>query len=168
MNKISSISQNESGFSLVEVVMALGICSFCLIALIGLLTSGLTSNRDTVSQTEAAGLAEMIQADLVTRRVDASGAYIAEPTLRYGINVPTGTSASGLAKTLFLKSDGSIAESSSKADYRVDLSFGARASDVSAIPVYILITWPGAANQNTGDWPSKSVGSFEISTAIIP
>jgi uncharacterized protein (TIGR02598 family) len=148
------------GFSLVEVVMALGICSFCLIALLGLLSRGLSTNRDTVNQTEAAGIARMVQSDIAAREIGADGTPQSGSS-RYQIMV-----ASGQKKTFFVKADGTLETNPQVATYRVDISFGT-ATDVAAIPVYILVTWPSAANPS-GTWPAKPVGSFESATAINP
>lgn len=48
------------GFSLVEIVLALGVISFALVAIIGLLPIGLASNRGTIQETRANHLAEEI------------------------------------------------------------------------------------------------------------
>lgn len=47
-------------FSLVEIVLALGVISFALVAIIGLLPIGLASNRGTIQETRANHLAEEI------------------------------------------------------------------------------------------------------------
>src|SRR5437773_7022024 len=49
-----------SAFSLVEVVLALGVISFALVAIIGLLPIGLASGRGTIQETRANHLAEEI------------------------------------------------------------------------------------------------------------
>ena len=159
----------SKAFSLIEVVMALGICSFCLIALIGLLSQGLSTNRDTVSETEAAGIARMVQSDLAAREVADATGKLKPTTSRFGITVPAAPSSATTApaKTFFLKADGSDG-SSIDSIYRVDVSFGASASAVSAIALYILVTWPSGANPSAGNWPKKPVGSFEVATAINP
>ena len=48
------------GFSLVEIVIALGVISFALVAIIGLLPIGLASNRGTIQETRANHLAEEV------------------------------------------------------------------------------------------------------------
>jgi type II secretory pathway pseudopilin PulG len=48
------------GFSLVEVVIALGVISFALVAIIGLLPIGLATNRGTIQETRANHLAEEV------------------------------------------------------------------------------------------------------------
>src|SRR5437773_8183613 len=49
-----------SAFSLVEVVLALGVISFALVAIIGLLPIGLASGRGTIQETRANHLAEEV------------------------------------------------------------------------------------------------------------
>jgi len=46
-------SQVTAGFSLVEVVLALGVAAFCLLALLGLLPIGLKTQRASANQTKA-------------------------------------------------------------------------------------------------------------------
>lgn len=48
------------GFSLVEIVLTLGVISFGLVAIIGLLPIGLASNRGTIQETRANHLAEEV------------------------------------------------------------------------------------------------------------
>src|SRR2546430_10195961 len=50
----------SSSFSLVEVVLALGVISFALVAIIGLLPIGLASGRGTIQETRANHLAEEV------------------------------------------------------------------------------------------------------------
>ena len=52
------------GFSLAEIVIALGVISFALVAIIGLLPIGLASGRATIQETRANHLAEEIFATL--------------------------------------------------------------------------------------------------------
>jgi len=53
-------AQTAFGFSLVEIVLALGVISFALVAIIGLLPIGLASGRATIQETRANHLAEEI------------------------------------------------------------------------------------------------------------
>ena len=52
------------GFSLIEVVLALGIIAFALVAILGVFPTGLSSNRTSVSDTRAAALANAIFATI--------------------------------------------------------------------------------------------------------
>ena len=53
-----------SGFSLVELTLALGVASFCLIALVGLMPVGVMTNRNATSQTAATNIMAAVVADL--------------------------------------------------------------------------------------------------------
>src|SRR5438067_2326768 len=90
--------RNKNGFSLVEVTIALGIGAFCLIAIFGLLPVGLTSNRNSVEQTKAAGVATAVFTDLRTPNP-------AKPSQspRYGFDLTKKT-----PQTLFTLEDGSL------------------------------------------------------------
>jgi type II secretory pathway pseudopilin PulG len=71
-------SQHLFGFSLVEIVLALGVISFGLVAIIGLLPIGLASNRGTIQETRANHLAEAIFSTLrsqpfTSAKVDSLG-----------------------------------------------------------------------------------------------
>src|SRR5450759_620995 len=53
-----------TGFSLVEVTLALAVAAFCLIALFGLLPLGVQTNQSSISQTAAASVLSSVVADL--------------------------------------------------------------------------------------------------------
>jgi len=73
----------KSGFSLVEVTLALGIAAFCLIAVFGLLPVGVQTNRNATSQTAATNIMASVLADLrATQKVKTSSA-------QFNIAVPT-------------------------------------------------------------------------------
>jgi uncharacterized protein (TIGR02598 family) len=55
---------STKGFSLVEIVLALGVISFALVAIIGLLPIGLASGRASIQETRANLLAQQIFATL--------------------------------------------------------------------------------------------------------
>ena len=54
----SPTARRSGGFSLVEVVIALGITSFVIIAIIGLLSTGLQSSRESAEDTSLALMAQ--------------------------------------------------------------------------------------------------------------
>jgi hypothetical protein len=122
------------------------------------LTQGLSSNRDTVSQTQAAAIARMVQSDLAVRTVDSAG-QMAPVSKIYSIQA-----APKASKTFFVNADGAMEGNAREADFRVDVTLGETTSSVQAIPVYILVTWPAAANPSGP--VSKPASSFEAVTAI--
>lgn len=145
------------GFSLVEVVIAIGITSFCLIAIFGLLPVGINATNNSVRQTAASGLGTSILEDLVT--LAASTNSIAS---RYGLTFPT----NGPAQTneLFLSEDGEIT-SLALANYRATLVLSPDTTS-SAHPVFcrVMITWPAQANVEQKQY----AGSYEAVTTLLP
>ena len=55
---------DRCGFSLVEVTLALGVASVCLIAIFGLLPVGLRTNQDAIQQVAAADILGAVMTDL--------------------------------------------------------------------------------------------------------
>lgn len=56
--------RSQFGFSLIEVTIALSVAAFCLLAILGLLQTGVTTQRATTEQTAATSIATMIFSDL--------------------------------------------------------------------------------------------------------
>ena len=54
----------SNGFSLVEVVIALGLFAFVLVVMLALLPTGIKSNKASIEDTTAAGILTMLEADL--------------------------------------------------------------------------------------------------------
>ena len=83
---MSRLSRQTTAFSLVEVTLALGIMAFCLVAIFGLLPTGLNTSRDAIAQTVAANIAGAIGADL--RQAPAATTATPIPqSLRYLLSV---------------------------------------------------------------------------------
>jgi uncharacterized protein (TIGR02598 family) len=57
-------SRSLAGFSLVEIVLALGVAAFCLIAVFGLMAVGLKTQQASVQQTKANAIISQIVDDL--------------------------------------------------------------------------------------------------------
>ena len=66
-----------AGFSLVEVMLALGLTTFCLIALLGLLPAGLQTMKETQERAAAAACLEKIAAAI--RNTSPSGGKYTAP-----------------------------------------------------------------------------------------
>lgn len=68
----------REGFSLVEVVLAIGIVSFALMVIFGLFGNSLRTQAETVSQQEALGLSRSLPGALVTNPVTTTTDGFAE------------------------------------------------------------------------------------------
>ena len=135
--RLASRSESTSGFSLIEVAIALGIAAFCFVAVLGLLTVGLGVNGDSVQQTEVMNLVSLLESDLHSA---SQGGIAKSPTFQVTIpNHPT--TGQSVVSPLFLNEDATIALTAADARYRVTLTFG-EASGRSTTPVNILVTCP--------------------------
>jgi uncharacterized protein (TIGR02598 family) len=97
-------------FSLIEIVLALGICAFCLVALIGLFSVGMKSSRESVENQEVANLASL----LITQRRSAP----TNSTTPFSLLPPLTSTANNSNAPTFINTAGEIAPESS-ADYRM-------------------------------------------------
>ena len=139
------VPRSVEGFSLVEVVIAIGVASFCLIAVLGLLPVGMKANKDSSNQTTAAGLAMAIASDL--KATPATTPAISTNSTTYRLSIPPAGSAA-TTSTLYLSEDGSTNASASdfKSSYRATVTITPPASGLkSATAARILVTWPATA-----------------------
>lgn len=154
--------KHQQGFSLIEVTIALSVAAFCLLAILGLLQTGVTSQRATIEQTAATSLASVIFADLSTAGTNAS------PLL----GIRRSGAVSG-PQTVFFDDGGQAtgpvgAGPTGTSRYRatVEVRPPASATNRAVTPVRILVSWPAAADPTPGQWPSKHSGAVETWTAL--
>jgi Tfp pilus assembly protein PilV len=155
-----------SGFSLVEIAVALGIAGFCLSSIIGLLPIGIRSNQSSIEQTTAASIAKAIVADLRAKGPNSQKS----PT--YNLVLPlAGTTTNGAFQTIYL-SDTSFSHSlvtSGAFPSRYRVSVGAlppAGGQRTATPVRVLVTWPAMADRDPAAWPTNYSGSYETFTIL--
>jgi uncharacterized protein (TIGR02598 family) len=127
-------SRSAGGFSLIEIVLALGVGSFCLIAVFGLLPIGIQTNRNATSQTAATGALASVISDL--RATPTSSTTSTQYQITFGSS-----------KTLYFDGAGRFATllgPSSK--YRLDVTFPSNEGFTHS-PTYadLKVTWPAAA-----------------------
>jgi uncharacterized protein (TIGR02598 family) len=151
-------SSQQRGFSLIEVVIALGIAVFCLIPIFALLPIGQKSNQDTLRETIAASLAASVSTDLrATPATITSSPY-------FGLSIPSSGSA-GTTNNFYVTDTGvtNAAPSTSRATYlaTVVITPPAASTPKTATTAQILITWPALPNQANGSIPTQYVGSYD-------
>jgi prepilin-type N-terminal cleavage/methylation domain-containing protein len=164
--------QIHQGFSLVEVAVAVAVASFCLLILVALLPTGITSNKVSVDQTVATGLMSGVVADLRSAPMPTSATVTGSLlSPRYQIPLPRvgdpATTAPGY--TLFLKEDGSLSgtlnansDPTQSPGYRVLLNFyPPAAGNLAATRVRIVVTWPALSDSKATVAPSNFSGSVE-------
>lgn len=136
------------GFSLVEVTLALGVASFCLMAVFALLPIGLQTNRASTAQTASAGILSTVIADM--RAAPATGL-----SAQFGISL-------GTSKELYFDSEGRSNDAlGSTSRYRVTITFPSGAPTAN-VPVFasLRVTWPAAADPATASGESRMFAAF--------
>ena len=163
-------NMGEGGFSLIEVVVALGLLTFCVVALLGLFSVGLRSNSASSEETTVASLLTAIASDLSATPVTTPPTAQVSPQFR--IPVPAGGQAT---HTLFFRSDGSLAGvvdadavASSAPRYRATIAIAAPAKTTSkgATSVSIRLTWPALADPGASTAPIHYTGTIETVAAF--
>jgi uncharacterized protein (TIGR02598 family) len=161
------IIPRRRGFSLVEVVMALGISSFCLLSTLALLPIGISSSRDSLEKTNAASIVAEISSDFRQAAVTVgTGGSAYQATPRFQINSGAGTSTLYFgADDSYINATASSAPVSGNWLYRATVTVSLTSSG-STMPVRILVTWPALADPNPAQTPANYTGSLDISTAV--
>jgi type II secretory pathway pseudopilin PulG len=164
------------GFSLVEVVVALGVLLVAGFGMIGLLTVGSKGNSDSKEQIQAASLAEMICSTLrAVPEKDLTSSNSQSPFANFPIP-PLNSSASRTSGTLFLNWDGSTVEATDPSArfgliyqiynnlYPVPAGNTASPSPTPGVAtLYLCLYWPAQASA------SSSEGHYELtSTFALP
>ncbi|XHR31110.1 MAG: hypothetical protein ACFUZC_11245 [Chthoniobacteraceae bacterium] len=130
------------GFSIIEVVLALGIAAFALVSVVGLLPLGLGMAEESVDESGAVNLVSSVVSDrLVTSSTVAS--------LVYGLPAMT-SSAVTLSGTFGAGENGEfIGNDLTKARYRVVYLLTAPATGRSdPWTAWFRVTWPAMAPKN--------------------
>jgi uncharacterized protein (TIGR02598 family) len=142
-----------TGFSLVEVTLALGVAAFCLVAIFGLLPLGVQTSQSSISQTAAASLLSSVVADLrATPKINLTSS-------QYGITF-------GTAKLLFFDGEGrsvTATDPNATPRYRVTITFPSSPTGTFA-PTFVSlkVTWPALVDPAT----TTPVGSVETFAAF--
>lgn len=149
MSAMKASQPAQEAFSLVEVVLALGITTFALIAILGLLPMALKSNRDTYEESRAVTLLEAMIAD---RKFSAASSN------SLVFQIPCVTNAT--TNILYLKDDGSLTTGPDDARYRVTATAYPSTNNVQPNYLHLRASWPPRA----GD----SASSVEMNAAFAP
>jgi hypothetical protein len=149
----------------VEVVLALGVTIFCLIALFGLLSVGLRSNRTTIEQTGATSILSAVVADLyATPQTVPAGS--ATTSLQFNIKIPANpVTAATPVTTLYFPGNGQLSTNATPANsaYRLTVTpvvpstgGGTR----TATFMDLTVSWPAAATT------ANSAGTVETFVSL--
>ena len=145
----------KRAFSLVEVTLALGICAFVLVALLGLFSTGLRASRESEEQTQAANLASQL---LTTRAASPSS-----DTNLANFAIPV-TALTNSYTDIYPAAGGLVGldgRTNSPAAYRITCRAGTNAqTGPRTAQVYLMLTWPHQASLN------NAAGRYETMTYV--
>ena len=134
-----------AAFSLVELVLALGVAGFCFFAVFGLMPVGMQTNRNATSQTAATNIIAGIVADL--RATPASATTSPQFAITFGTD-----------KTLYFDTSGQASTSlTTGSRYRLSITWNSAPTGLHYAA--LKVTWP-AARDPAVTTPSGSVETF--------
>ena len=156
-----------SGFSLVEVAVALGIASFCLVTLMALLPVGIQRYHDADAQSAMVNLATMTVRDL--EETPSSGT-----SPRFGFSIPAagGTASGTTPQTVYVDASETPAGTpgtapTSSSIYRISVFFSPPGTGQrTATLARIWITFPANADPAPGSLPANYVDMFETTVSL--
>lgn len=159
-----------AAFSLVEIVLALGVAAFALIAVLGMLPAGLKTQQASVRQTTANDIISAMVADL--------GAAVRLPPGQVSkqFSLKGHWAAAGTPDTLYFMTDGTFITGSTNqqtapanAVFMATVTYLQPPTETTSL-ADITVGWPAAGipiDPNTGNPDfSKAAGSVETFAAI--
>lgn len=154
MKTPGNITARETGFSLVEVCLAVGLIGVCVASMQGLLPAGIRVARDSTEQTACATMLSAVAADL---RYTASATNVSP---RYGINIPASGSSS--STNIYLAGDGNMVGSAKDARFGVSVNItNAPSASVSSLAsARIKVFWPPTASVDKPQGSVETIAAF--------
>lgn len=157
----------QSGFSLVEVVFALGIAAFCLLNIVGVLLFGVQGAQTTGEQTAAVGLAMDVISDLrVTPLSTSSNPMPKSPHFNISMPLAQTPAPTPVPVTIYFDTGGNPgvvnATPGATAVYRLSVGITPPVTGQrTATQVRVMVTWPAMADANPANWPRNYRGRWE-------
>ena len=152
----------RSAFSLVEVVLALGVISIAIVAILGLVPTGLQTSHSSQDETRAAQIAQSVLAGVASQS-QTNFAAVKLPVSSG--TVPTVDLTGSSTTQLYASNDGHISQSATGATYNIavilDSNVTADGFDPSlANRVTIQVRWPLDPNPGATPSPSQTYRDF--------
>ena len=157
--------RKAAGFSLVEIVIALGVAAFALVAIMGMLPMGLKTQQASIQQTTANEIMAAILNDLRADVVLPPGQASKEQDSGFGLHGHWALVA--VPDTLFFNNvgnqAGSVAQGTfppapSDAVFRAKITYLFPPTATTSV-ANVIVTWPAQVDPTTG-LPVGSVGTY--------
>jgi uncharacterized protein (TIGR02598 family) len=158
----------KGGFSLVEVVLSLGIITFCSVTLVALIPVGLNANKASREQITALNLCSSIESDL--KATPSTGTK--SPLYLIAMPAAGATTTATLYDTYSSSttSFGTTVQASSRYRFTITLAGPATTSPNDPVNVKIQATWPASvipATPPTGQLnPPNVAGTVNLDVAV--
>ena len=152
----------QNGFSLVELTLALGVAAISLLAIFGLLPIGLQTNQRATEQAASAGILSAVAADLRATPVTTPRGS-ATTSLQFAISIPGNPVAGTTTSTLFFNSEGQFSTSlQTDSRYRLVVTFlpngpGAKTATLADL----TMTWPAPAAATNAQGTAEMFAAFD-------
>lgn len=146
MERLTHPPRYDSGFSLTEVVIALGICTFVIISMLGLFQTGLVSGRESEDEIQAANLATRIIALRASTTNAIGGNEGTNTPIPLSMLTASYTSNPNTTNLPFVGLDGLLTSKVPANGYRICTWAGITpATGPQIAQIRVLLTWPASA-----------------------
>lgn len=154
------------GYSLSELVVALGVCSFSLLAILGAIPIGLQDIQHSNNQDEMVNLATKVARDL--NSTSESTSPCASPYFSLTVPPSGGASTISAPQTVYLDASGTPTSGpqDSSSIYRLTVGFvPPTTGSKMATTARVIITFPARADTSAG-WPTHYVTAVQTMVAL--
>lgn len=166
---------SKRAFSLIEVTIALGITTFCLVPIIGMLPVGLRSLKNANEQAGAAAVVSQIATAIRNASTDANGTVYTntfggtDSPKQISYSIGGGQSTPNLGA---LTLGGTPATNTFEERFKTQVTIiPPNAGDPLGTAI-ISVAWPAAANPtwnaSTNQWDNKASGSVTTAVKFLP
>ena len=157
-------NRNSHSFSLVEVVIALGIISFALVSIVGLFGFGVQTNKGSSDQIQAANVASLIVASLRGSPTGLTNCalYPTITTLNQSITATTASNMAASSTPIKIGLDGMPTSIVTNQVYNLEYSAYVSPNSPYVANVYLLLWWPPQAAKPV----SGSGNYYQLSTQV--
>jgi uncharacterized protein (TIGR02598 family) len=150
-NRFCDLSSPRA-FSLVEVVLALGISTFAILVIVALLPMGVRLTKDSLEETGALDVLSEVIADRQATPLTNSSTLYQLPALANSTTPVTNYFGITLTNTVTM--------TLSQARYRVDYIVSPPAQALDPYQVYLKVSWPAAAANTTNTGSVETIATF--------
>jgi uncharacterized protein (TIGR02598 family) len=161
---ISGVTGRNRGFSLVEVVIALGVITVGVIAVLGVFPIALQTGHSAQDETRAAHISQSVLGSLVAQaRSQFNGVRF---LLSDGVTLSPSIdlTAPPSSYTMYADNDGKLTNSASSATYTITIytnnSVPGFTDPASANQVTVRVLWPSIPNQGPTPAPNQTFRDY--------